>query len=270
MEGSDLNLENRIAVCISGQVRTGVYTINNILKFFSNPAEVDFFIHTWDEDTTLPYSLDTGFLSYEHSEGSRVDYRNITYLRTKYKPIAMKVDNLTEYEKRYFAKIRKETGGETPAMHAGMFNSIYEANKLKIEYEEKCNSKYKAVVKCRFDILFDPNESLLNQLHFMNVRDSMFGESNAIYTLDFMNKLPHRVEDVVLVGSSSAMDIFADYLKWRETDMTKTQIDWQIRLAEYLNLNGIEVRHWMNNKLFIYRPEHVDADIKINNVWNLR
>lgn len=47
---------NRIAVCLSGQLRTYKVTLPTIAKFFKDltiddkPVEVDYFIHTWDTD----------------------------------------------------------------------------------------------------------------------------------------------------------------------------------------------------------------------------
>ena len=47
----------KIAVCLSGQIRTGVIASVTHLNFLKN-YDVDFFIHTWTTESISPNGLD--------------------------------------------------------------------------------------------------------------------------------------------------------------------------------------------------------------------
>lgn len=160
------NLNNKIAVCFSGQVRTAIYTLPYI-KAFLNMRGIDYFVHTWDTDTILPHCVNKGFLSYDYSVPVNVDNKHIKFIEKILNPKEMIVDNIAEYEKRYHKDviIRK---GKPPTMVVGLFNSMHEANKLKKNYENKCGSKYKYVLKLRLDTVYGA-DSLRKQIHYMNI-----------------------------------------------------------------------------------------------------
>lgn len=248
MEERDLT--NTIAVCLSGQMRTAIYTADHILQFFAGQP-VDFFIHTWTEDTTMPYSTKSGFLSSEYSQTRQVPAGEFEIVRQKYKPKLMVVDELAQYEDYYIKDVLARRGAP-PVMLVGMFNSMYEANRLKLEWERRSNSKYRYVVKQRLDVVYDLDETLAQQLHWMTYRPT----NAVLYTKDFMNKLPEKTEDITMIGTSAVMDIASDFIRWRETDPSKVTIDWQQQYSAYLHEANIVPRPWKNNSVYIYRDEH--------------
>lgn len=72
-----------------------------------------------------------------------------------------------------------------------MFYSIYEANRLKKEYEEKNNFVYDCVIRCRFDLfILSPFEEV--DLNFLN--------------LYYRNNVIH---DLFAVSNSAIMDIYS-------------------------------------------------------------
>jgi len=93
-----MSLKNRIAVCISGQIRTGVHTTESLKNFFRDMLPyLDFFIHTWTTET---------FSQFEPRDPDEqlntvieVSQHKIDYVKEFYKPKLMVVDNYTEYEK---------------------------------------------------------------------------------------------------------------------------------------------------------------------------
>lgn len=76
-----------------------------------------------------------------------------------------------------------------------------------------------------------------------------------------MNKLPEAVEDICMIGKSEIMDIASDFIFYKECDADRMHIDWQTRYAEYMKINNIEVKGWLNNELYIYRDSHRKAGI---------
>ena len=44
----------KIAICLPGQLRTGLLTSDNILRYVGNFSKCDFFIHTWNINTPSP------------------------------------------------------------------------------------------------------------------------------------------------------------------------------------------------------------------------
>jgi hypothetical protein len=50
----------RIAVCLSGQLRTADRAVESLKKFVGNLApDVDYFVHTWDINSVTPMFYET-------------------------------------------------------------------------------------------------------------------------------------------------------------------------------------------------------------------
>lgn len=109
----------KIAVCISGQLRSGIQGIEVFRKFFSTLGNYDVFYHTWtlDKDT---------------SNKVQELYSPVQFLEEPPADI-VEVGNF-----------------------GNMLYSIMMANELKKRYEIENNFRYDLVIKTRFDLIFHP------------------------------------------------------------------------------------------------------------------
>jgi hypothetical protein len=244
-----MDLTSRIAVCISGQVRTGVANAASILKYLSEmlPA-CDIFIHTWNVNSRSV--VDFGDISEEEKQVIRntfslVDTTEFEQLAEIYKPLDMRVDNFKIYQDAHFRRTLLKTRGLV--IQIPMFQSIYEVNQLKKQHEELCFSKYMFVVRLRFDLDFGPGRSLLQDLNYIGRKKDM------LYFVDFMNKYPDAIEDVCWIANSDNMDIACDFALVRESIPNSTE--WQTHMKEYLNERGVKYRPFENNRINIIRQQ---------------
>lgn len=110
----------KVAICLSGLVRTGIQAHPSFKKFFSTLGDYDIFYHTWDTDI-------------------------VTYEKVKelYKPVSSLVELPLD-------PIKESSFGS-------MLYSIMMANELKKKHEIENNFRYDLVIKTRFDLVFDEN-----------------------------------------------------------------------------------------------------------------
>jgi len=241
-------LSYRTAICFSGQIRTGVETAPALRKFIGDMwNSCDFFVHTWSTNTRSKHAANTD------TQSHIVSPQIIDSIKTIYSPVSMVVDDIDAVQ----ADVYIQTG-ITPSGQLPMFRSIYEANLLKSKYEIACNSKYLAVIRLRFDQVFDNSATLLQELQYFANSD----RDAYLNTCDFSNKLPNAVEDVAWLGTSATIDIASNFLQVRERHNTGVDyMDWQSHFKLYLEENSIKPHHWKNNNLYIYRDHHATANI---------
>jgi hypothetical protein len=105
----------RIAICWSGQLRTGLRAVPYLLRFFEN-IKADHFYHSWDDGQP------------------KEDWEQLDELLN---PITSFVE--TPWKHKGFC--------------GNMLHSIQQSNWLKRQYEIKEKFRYDIVIKCRFDLL---------------------------------------------------------------------------------------------------------------------
>lgn len=244
----------KVAWCFSGQIRTGIESSQNILNFINRDMmDIDFFIHTWDiesmsyheppymdsEMTNVPYPLDK----------SKVDK-----IIEIYQPKKILISDYEKYQESVLTNPRFIDNTEYVIPYTiPLYQSAYESNKLKMEYEKENGFKYDYVIKSRFDIEFFPHQNLWEELLFIQNRFRQ-DNINEVYVNDYWNKLPGMMEDIFWVGESEVMDIlsnFIDYLMDMETDPPK---DRQILMYNYVTKKlGIRLHPMKTNDLKLLR-----------------
>jgi len=244
----------RIAVCLSGQIRTGIEVSPNILRFIGELLPyTDFFIHTWNTETISLHALNGRDKSVINDIFVVNPYK-IEKIKKIYKPKNIRIDSVEEYKKYREKKIIKENNGLIAGL-IPMFHSIYECNQLKINYEKQNKIEYDFVIRMRFDVVYENGHTLLSEIEHC-MKDKML-----FYTCDYWNKLPTQIEDICWISSSKIMDIMCDFLLERETNIQKIAVDWQIHSKEYLDKFNIRVSGFEKNKLYIYRDYHLEQNI---------
>jgi hypothetical protein len=200
-------LSDRIAICISGQIRSGVENADSLLRYIGNLRDnVDIFIHTWDIETMSPHVV-------EHEDRKirrKVDELEFKRIVEIYNPIDIRIDNFDIYQSVHQKRVKSREG----CCHAQipMFQSIWEVNQLKIRHEHLSNSKYNLVMRLRFDLDFGEGRFLTEDTNYIGV------EKNVLYTVDFHNKLSNGyLEDICWISSSDIQDIVCSFAIERES-----------------------------------------------------
>ena len=106
----------RVAICWSGQLRTGLRAVPYLLRFFEDIKNVDHFYHSWDDGQP------------------QEDWDKLNEMLN---PVASFVE--TPWKHRGFC--------------GNMLHSIQQSNRLKRTHELNKKFRYDIVIKCRFDLL---------------------------------------------------------------------------------------------------------------------
>jgi hypothetical protein len=213
-----MKLDNvKIALCFSGQIRTGILTYNNIKNFIGElMPQCDVFVHTWDVITQT--SSDLSIAGVPFKEKNEL-FENFSKL---WNPKKMVVETFDDW---------KRINQIEP-----LFYSLLESNKLRKNYELDMNIKYDFVIKIRPDFIYNPNYKLKDEMEV--ILNAEYGHT--IYTLDFGNCISlKKFEDVFWIAKSHVFDKAVDYYYER---LNTYECDWQTEMADYLTKNNIEYK----------------------------
>ena len=233
----------KIAVCFSGQIRRGsVECSSNILRYIGELLPYcDFFVHTWDI-----VSLGTGFmcrtdksdpLHNKWFDTARADLDNIYDFAKVYKPRSMQVEeyNLQPTKSLWGGRRYDPVANQ---WHVSMWRSMYESNKLKMEYAFKNNINYDYTIRIRPDIVFDSSKSLSKDISEIKDDNSLlFGDPWCIYP----KTIKTRIEDILWISSTSVMDQVCSYYKYYSDTVlniddsnSREYRDWQYHCATWI------------------------------------
>jgi hypothetical protein len=187
----------RIAVCFSGQVRTGVENYQNIREVLGELYDsCDFFIHTWN------------FCSYKTYNLSNIAKKPVTEpsekfeaIRQLYSPKKMVVDG------KYIGYQTTEEYGIQALWH-----SFWKSVELKKQYELENNFKYDYVLKLRMDLILNRHTSFELLQEILTIENNQF-KTNQWFSPDpiIFKNVPLST-DVFFISKSKEMDIAADYV----------------------------------------------------------
>lgn len=212
----------RIAVCFSGQVRTGLQTADSFLSYLGALLpSVDFFVHTWDnesisfQDETVPPE--------RKGEQNALDFSKLGRLVEIYKPKALEISSLgdvltRENSKGYFEPFNP------------MFYSIWRSNELKRTSENEWSMKYDYVVRTRFDLGFEKGLTLEKDLE----------HHSGVSIIDPMNVINHAFEDQFWIASSHDMDELARFYFVR-AKTRNGHLSWQIQQKQFVDGLGLPI-----------------------------
>jgi hypothetical protein len=244
----------KIAVCFSGQFRTGLYTYENIKYFLGELySACDFFIHTWDRNKDRNYNG-----SIIGNRESYLDDLIIQKITEIYNPKIFKIEN-------YDKTIKKEAVVQTNNYELfgpiqPFWYSFMKSVEYKTDYELKNGFKYDYVLKLRPDIIF-PNQRKLKHLLelFEENSNGMFIE-NTESDVDIESEF---VDDVLFFGNSNTMDIASTYFIEYNKKYTLNKELQKYGFIKHLYDNSIKVLDMVGRTKFhagetsytIYRKE---------------
>lgn len=160
----------KVAICISGLIRTGIQAYRSFEQFFGE-LNADVFFHTW-HDTK--------------KESAIIDL---------YKPKKYSIQ-------QPFPK-DSITNSDDMGSWGNMLYSIMMSNEMKKKYEIENNFRYDFVIKTRFDLIF-PNRYKFPNIPIMPRTIYCSGGNNGVNHTDYES---HGINDVIFWGDSESMDI---------------------------------------------------------------
>ena len=193
----------KIAICLSGFIRTWKHTKNNFKHMLCNGEPPDLFIHTYKQNF---YEYSAGKqdveYTYEEIEDMFSDFNVINLVvedRDIEFPKVLKEGELYKNCNNYFNMINESSDQDAKTAPVGariidQLRKIELCNNLKKQHEDEIGKKYDVVLRSRMDVLYfqTPNWNIA---------------SNNIYTeKGTTGGYPH---DCVTYGTSETMDIFS-------------------------------------------------------------
>lgn len=190
----------RVAVCLSGHLRTFERTHKSLKDNLIAPLNADVFIHTWEM-----LGSENSKAGADQLSSSATTKSKISLIREFYDP---KKINIETFDKNYFMNLGNKVNIlDSDRMyvvnhlgyHFAMFYSIKKANDLKSEFEIENGFKYDYVIRFRPDLYL---ETKINQSFFPSHKNSIVTPMIAQYHSDGMN-------DQIAIGSSENMDTYS-------------------------------------------------------------
>jgi len=258
----------RIALCFSGQNRTGHVTADNIKRYVGDLLpDCDVFAHFWDSETR-----GTNFANREGSASTNKDWHD-TQLSNKEKFVKFYSDWLPRtfmVEEYDLQPSKKLWGGRrydpvTGKYQVSMWRSVYEANKLKQDYAQKNQIIYDYTVRLRSDLVFDAGKSLANDIkEITDQRTMVFGDHYAIWDFDGRR----RVEDIFWLGHSPLMDQVSTYYAAHANTIANIDDpaqpgyeDWQWHSCAWITHTlGYKINALSNNMMRIYTEQDITLE----------
>lgn len=224
----------RIAVCFSGQFRTGYDNLTGLRAYLGTEHHFDYFIHTWTRNSPHPDFPDRGMTDIDE----RVYRAFLHEMRINYSEIEDYVTTAKKYDGLVFQPLYYSADKSFGLTHKTPFN-------------------YDVVIKIRTDVIFPKGHTL--QSHLVQFR----GASNKLHfgINDFkevsIDGSYGRVDDVHWLASPRTMRIACSYWKtlredgeyphnrFRPDDPDFEECwDQQIGFFEHLRSHGIGVQNF--------------------------
>lgn len=184
------------AICISGSIRYPEMGLRSISKIIPNNIKI--FIHTWKNVNSGKFLKTIHRLKAKEGIKEMID-TDFNLLQYPYEKL--KVDDFSimyDEIKSLYDSLKFSWYDRNDIGVLSMYYSIYQANKLKCQYEEKCGIIFDRVIRMRFDSDF-VNESLdlRKTMNFdLCIPDTRFDYDG--------------INDQFAVGSSQTMDIYSN------------------------------------------------------------
>lgn len=236
----------KIAVCLAGQIRTGIRTSESILDYLGNlRPNCDFFIHTWKTRTPSP-----GFeIKSDRPEDFRVDVplTEISAFHRIYCPISFVVDDFDIF-------IRTRTFNERRGISMPFYYSVSYSLEQKCLLEKNRKIEYDYVVVLRPDICIESTKKLIDDInHLVETKSNMT-------FVDMHLDGDKQIDSTLWVCDNKTSNQLKEYDNYRIT--TGKTNDDQIELKEWLeNVWKTSVTPMPNKNVWIYRKHHEKMNV---------
>ena len=245
----------RIAVCLSGQLRTIKYTIQSTVNFFKGEHEYDFFCHAWDHNDYKVRNPDSGLLEFKFETIPNIDeYRQL--IEQSLHPKKLVINDKSHLDKT------NDGFGWDSMMYSAML-----ANHFKKQYEIENNFRYDYVIKTRYDLVYNPSRHFVldprvNHFDYFKEFDLFVNHAGRM-GLEYTRI---NTSDVFFYGSSVAMDIASD-LYWYTRYHSKTKLDDcsflgpGTHMTKFSLTNGLRFKDGIDISEIVYRKSAIPLDV---------
>lgn len=256
MSSLDIPLNNikNIAVCFSGEPRMYNLCADSIRYFFDLPnVNVKFFAHTWNSN------------SYKVGQFPNAVFENEEYT------IDFIKDDIHRFYNFEFLEVEKKF--ETDHLWDHLFYSEAKANLQKRIYEQRNNMVFDIVVKCRFDLAFEPGLKFINVCEMAGrIHQKTIYAPNWLMVGEFYLT---NIDDPFYYGSSYTMDLLQSNMYWINKSIYNNLEKYNSlnnQSSPFLDHNGPGVRmflfceqlnivpHYIPRRFLIYRKEQIPRD----------
>lgn len=179
----------RIAVCISGQLRTWKKTIKTWRPFIKNEHHVDVFVHTWDFN-----SVSTK-INHDGTKTEKISTDELEEFSSLISPCKMMVES-----EKSFLPMSSTQAMQHPA-HLSQFYGIMMASRLKRQHEISERFMYDIVIRVRPDLFFESNVAIIMK----KIKEGCFNGFDLSW-----EGFNGKISDMFWITSSIFHDIAAD------------------------------------------------------------
>jgi hypothetical protein len=245
----------KIAVCLSGQVRTAIQAAPNILRYLKDILpETDFFIHTWDINQYRNHGEFNGEIP-EHRKGTislkdrpiiPVSSGDLAQYEEIYKPKIMRVEPYDRYDMLYNpAQHRRH-----PVLHYTWRKSVLYC----LEYCIQKNLEYDVIIKMRPDVVYPSTRNMAIEI------ENFLKDPEAMY---FDNCNEDVIDDVLWLGNQKNTLLLSNF----GDPALEMQPNFMMR--DFIRLNRIKFKPMVDKGYAPLRPEnsHFDVLTQFGNIF---
>jgi hypothetical protein len=245
----------KIAICISGNIRTWYKTFSSFQNFYEPIKDItDIFIHTYDSSDCYRNDQDKDEYPRMKLQFTEDEIKNL------FKMIEVKRLVIEKYDEIY-KNIRIDypnyaVNDQCTAI-AGQLRKLYLCNELQKEYSQNNGFEYDFIIRTRFDLLYHYEEIEYRRLHPKNMK---FYRNDVFYN--------HKLfgNDLYCLASNKLMQIYCDrYLKLKifnpghGAEQIIQELETEIRNTYSWN---------SDMKISVLRPNQEEIEITYNQMIN--
>jgi hypothetical protein len=241
----------RIAICLSGQLRTGIESFPNFRNYIGDLwPNCDFFIHTWDVESYSSVGLSCNRydkLSIQPMQVFPVDAALINEYQRLYDPKSL----VCEHYNDWLCMVPSISGD--PHLH-----SVRQANALKSKFEDNNDFKYEYVIRARPDLIFDPAKSLRQDIAELKKHPRNF-----CFAQIFDNPvIGNKIDNAFWLGSSYVIDQLSNFELVRANIHPGFSVDGFVHFGLWVTMGlGFGVKRLTNSRVGVYREFHKDRQL---------
>lgn len=229
----------KIAVCFSGNIRTGVNAFPNLRRYFGSLFDnIDFFVHTWDlEDVAPPYL--------ECDEN-----RSLLFFHLRnYIPYNLQESKINKFNQLYNPKrFVVDTPPNISTVARPMWISLQRSLDLMRDYENLNNFKYDVVVKLRPDLLFEPGKTSFKR-DIQLVKNNSFIVSNLQKSNGVHSSF---IDDVAFFCDNTTSEVLHSFCSVENNPHEY--------LYKYMVDNHVNIKKAFSNNYTVYRQHLLHLD----------
>jgi hypothetical protein len=180
----------RVAICISGGLRSFKLCYKNLNEHFSKLGNVDYFISTWDKPC---YTAVSRYVDIHAINGECIypdllkpdEFVTEEYLRSFIDFRYVEIEPMSKMQELIDVFQYSTWSIMSPSRLMCQYYKLYRCNLLRLRHEQEHNIKYDIVIRVRPDITIsslpiniDPNKIYINDMVYIDYKTDIFDSIN--------------------------------------------------------------------------------------------